>query len=131
MVGAVITTTDGKRMRRVSRWIKLRNNFNPSPRNRLWDYVTDSNGYHPYQDKFQSDTALDLYYFRFGGRNYALEQFYVFGSVFLSGPPIMYEDENGKLGVIGTIDMDGDLFHPLYGEWDECCEHVRLYEEVR
>lgn len=125
-MGAVITTTDGKQMRRVSRWIKLRNNFNPSPRNRLWDYVTDSNGYHSYQDKFQSDTALDLYYFRFGGRNYALEQFYV-----LPGPPIMYENEDGKRGVIGTVDMDGNLSHPLYGEWDECCEHVRLYEEVR
>ena len=124
-----IMSKDGKqRLTRVSRWITLKHNYNPSKRNSLWDYVCDENGYHPYQGRFNPENGLYLDYFRFNGRTYALEQFYVLGGVWTSSPPIFYDDEDGKLGVIGTVDMGGDLYHSLYAEWDEYCEHVRLWE---
>lgn len=126
----IIEAYDGTRYRRVSRWISLRTNYNPTKRNGLWDYVCDENGYHPYQDEFNSKNGLHLDYFRFGGRTYALEQFYILGGMLVGGTPIMYDNEDGTRGIIGTIDMDGDLYHPMLGEWDEYCEHVRLYEEV-
>lgn len=126
-----IVATNGVRFRRVSRWLTVKHNYHPNKRNSLWDYVYDESGYHPHQAKFDPKSGLNLDYFTYNGRNYAVEQFYVFGSAFLSGPPIFYDTEDGKLGVIGTVDMDGNIFHPLYGEWDEYCERVRLYEEAR
>ena len=126
-----ITCTDGTKLRRVSRWIELKHNYNPNKRNSLWDYVEDENGYHPYNDKFNPANGLYLDYFKFRGKPYSLEQFYCIGSAFLGGEPHMYYDEYGKLCVIGTLYMDGPIFGPaLYGEWSECCEYVRLYEEV-
>ena len=125
----VIKTKDGQKFERVSRWISIKTNYNPSKSNRLWDYVTDENGYHPYQDNFNKENGLYLDYFQFGGRTYAIEQFYALGSAFLSGLPILYDDKDGKLGVIGYMDMDGDLYHPLFAEFDEYCERVRLYVE--
>ena len=126
-----IISRDGVRYRQVSRWITIKHNYNPNKRNALWDYVFDENGYHPYQEKFNPEHGLYLDYFRYQGRTYALEQFWVLGNIWCGGYPIMYDDEDGKLGVIGTVDMDGNMFHPLYGEWDECCERVRLWEEVK
>ena len=126
-----ITCTDGTKLRRISRWIKLKQNYNPTKRNSLWDYVSDSAGYHPYSDKFDPSDGLYLDYFKFKGKTYALDQFFCIGSAFLGGVPHMYYDEHGKLGVIGTLYMDSPIFGPaIYGEWDEYCEHVRLYEEV-
>lgn len=127
----IITAQDGRKYERISRWITLKTNYNPTVQNSLWDYVTDGYGYHPYQKEFNSESGLYLQYFRFNGKTYALEQFFVLGGVWIGGEPIMYDDEDGKLGVIGTVDMDSDMFHPLYGEFDEYCEHVRLYREVR
>jgi len=128
----VITCTDGTKLRRISRWIKLKRNYWPNKRNSLWDYACDGYGYHPYQDKFDPSEGLYLDYFKFGGKTYALEQFFVLGGMWTGQPPYFYHDENGKLGHIGTVYMDGPIFGPaLYGEWDEYCEHVRLYEEVR
>lgn len=127
----IITAKDGTKYERVSRWITIQKNYNPTKRNSLWDYVMDGYGYHPYQEQFSPEDGLYLDYFRFHGRTYALEQFYVLGGVWVGGEPILYDDEDGKLGVIGTVDMDGDIFHPLYGEFDEYCERVRLYREAR
>lgn len=127
----IIVSKDGEKYERISRWIKLRQNYHPNKRNSLWDYVCDENGYHPYQDNYNPENGLYLDYFKFKGKTYALEQFYVLGGIWTSMPPIMYEDDDGKLGIIGTIYMDGDLYSPaLYGEWDEYCESVRLYREV-
>ena len=128
----IVTCTDGTKLRRISRWIKLQCNWHPTSRNSLWDYACDGSGYHPYQDRFNPGEGLYLDYFRFRGKTYALEQFCVLGSVWLGGHPHYYVDKKGKLGAIGTIYMDGPIFGPaLYAEWDEYCEHVRLYEEVR
>ena len=126
-----ITCIDGRKVKRVSRWIKLEQNYNPCKRNSLWDYVSDSAGYHPYSDKFDPTDGLYLDYFKFRGKTYALDQFFCIGSAFLGGVPLMYYDEYGKLCVIGPLYMDGPIFgKALYGEWSECCEYVRLYEEV-
>lgn len=126
-----IVCIDGRKVKRISRWIKLRQNYNPRMDNSLWDYVTDENGYHPYSEKFNAKNGLFLDYFRHNGKTYALEQFYCFGSAFLGGEPLMYEDMEGKLNVIGTLYMDGPIFGPaLYAEWSECCEYVRLYEDA-
>lgn len=126
-----IVSTDGRKYERVSRWITWRTNYNPSKRNSLWDYVTDGYGHHPYSDEFNPANDLYLDYFRYNGRTYALEQFYTLGSAWFGSTPIMYEDENGKLGVIGAVDMEGDMFRPLYMEIDEGNERVRLYREAR
>ena len=124
-----IVTTDGRELKRISRWIKLQHNYNPTKRNSLWDYVDDENGHHPCHQEFNPKGGLYLDYFRYNGKTYALEQFYCIGSAFLGGIPPMYEDENSKLGVIGTLYMDGPIFGPaLYAEWSEDCEYVRLYE---
>lgn len=37
----IITCTDGKKLRRISRWIKLQCNWHPTNRNSLWDYACD------------------------------------------------------------------------------------------
>ena len=125
-----LITTDGKyELTRLSRWIQVKHNYNPSKRNKLWDYVTDGSGYHPYQDKFNPKDGLFLDYFRFKGTNYAVESFYGIGSMAVCGTPYFYEDKEGKLNVIGAIYMDGNIFAPsLYAEFDECVEAVRLYE---
>lgn len=126
-----VVCTDGCRMRRISRWIEVKHNYNPNRGNSLWDYVEDWNGRHPWNEQFDPANGLELTYFRFRGRTYALEQFYILGSFFVTEPPHMFIDDDGKLSVIGTVDMDGNLFDPIYGEWDEYCERVRLWERVR
>lgn len=126
-----ITSIDGRTFVRLSKWLNLKTNYHPCRRNPLWDYACDENGYHPFQEKFNPANGVTLDYFTFRGKDYALEEFYVLGSVWITAQPIMYLDEDGKLGVIGTVCMDGDIYHPYYGEWDEYCERVRIYEEKR
>lgn len=120
-------STDGRKLTRVSRWIELKQNYTPRKDNSLWDYVTDGYGYHPYEDKFNDTDGLYLDYFRYNGRTYALGQFYLLNSFFLSEKPIEYI-EHGEKHYITTVDMDGNIYNPLYAEWDDFCEHVRLYE---
>ena len=126
-----ITCTDGTKLRRISRWITWHTNYAPRKDNALWDYVRDGYGHSPYNEKFdKSERYLD--YFRFGGKKYAIESFYGLGSAFLGGQPYMYEDEDGKLGVVGALYMDGPIFGPaLYMEVSDCSQYVRLYEEVK
>lgn len=126
----IITARDGRKYERVSRWITHHTNYNPNKRNSLWDYVCDAHGNHPYSEKFDPASEKYLDYFRYDGRAYALDQFYALGSVWVCSNPIMYDAEDGKLGVIGAVDMDGDMFHPLYMEIEEGYERIRLYKEV-
>lgn len=126
----IITSKDGRKYQRVSRWITHHTNYNPRQDNALWDYVCDGNGYHPYEEKFNPTEGLYLDYFRYKGKNYALDQFYALGGVWVGSWPIEYDDGDGKSSYIGAIDMDGDMFHPLYLEVEEGCERIRLYKEV-
>lgn len=113
---------------RVSRWIKIRQNYNPNKRNSLWDYVTDENGCHPYQDRFDPENGLSLDYFTWNGRNYAISQFMVFGAAWDCIGHFVGYIENGEDHYIQGFDSH-DLFNPILVEVDEYGENVRIYEE--
>lgn len=115
--------------KRLSRWIKIKQNYNPSKRNGLWDYVTDSYGYHPYQDKFNPAEGLYLDYFTFNGRNYAIDQFIRIGCAFDCMGRCLGYYENGDKHYLAGYEAD-DYIDSLFIELDEYGENVRVYEEV-
>lgn len=117
-----------KKIRRISRWIKVKQAYDVTPRHRLYDFCTDDNGYHPYQDGFNPENGTYLDYFKFRDRKYALEDFYRLGSMWLPFS-MMWEEKDG-LHWIGGCEMSGNIFHSLLIEVDEYGEHVRVYEEV-
>ena len=123
-----ITCKDGKKIVRVSRWIKIRTAWDITPRHSLYDYSRDEYGRHPYQDGFDPTNGTHLDYFRFNGRKYALEEFLSCGSAWVS-TTWQWEDENGKLQFISGVQQD-NYFNPLLIEIDDGCEYVRVYEEV-
>lgn len=126
------TTIDGKNeITRLSRWITIRHNYNANKNNSLYDYVMDESGYRPYEDKFSPENGTYLDYFHFNGRSYAVEQFVIIGSIACAGKPYQFEDTDGTVTTIGTVDFDGCLYDPIYAEFDEYCERVRLYEVKR
>ena len=120
----IIETKDGNKIKRVSRWIKIRRNYHPNHRNSLWYYVMDGNGYREGQEKFDPETGLYLDYFVWNGRKWAIEQFYRMDY------PMMWEDENGKLNWLSCYDSE-NYYNPILLEFDEYCEYVRVYEEVK
>lgn len=115
-----------KKFVRVSRWITIKQNYNPTKRNALWDYVQDGYGYHPYQEKFNPEEGLFLDYFEFDGRTYALEQFIAIGSIADSIGHAEGYIENGKRHNLNGYDAN-DYFYPLFIELDEYGERVRCY----
>lgn len=119
-------TQNGTTLIRVSRWIRIRQNYNPNKRNSLWYYVKDGNGWREGQPGYDPESGLFLDYFRFNGRNYALEQFISNSSAW--GYPIFFEDENGKTSFISGYDSE-NYVNPLLIELDDCCEYVRCYYE--
>ena len=117
---------------RVSRWIKLKTNYNPTKKNALWDYVQDEMGYRTCQKDFNPDSDLFLDYFTFNGKNYALEQFIGIGSIADAiGHHEGYVENKTKHYLSGYDEQD--YFHPLFIEIDEYGEHVRCYryKEIR
>jgi hypothetical protein len=92
---------------KASRWIKINCTY-VTKRHQLFDYA---------------EPCGDLIYFRHKGKLYALGQFYQLNY------PIMIEDEEGKLIVIGSYDYT-EYYKPYFLEVDEYCENVRLWEEV-
>lgn len=119
--------TETETFYRVSRWIRVRQNYNPSKSNNLYDYASDEYGYKPYQDEFNPANGLTLDYFKWNGRNYAIEQFGTLGNPFYM--PVCYKyTEKGKEHYLSGVDMDGDIYNPIYIECDEYCECVRVYE---
>lgn len=118
-----------KKFYRVSRWITIRHNYTPRKNNMLWDYVTDENGYKPYQDNFSPENGLYLDYFKWNGRNYAIDQFIALNNPFFAPFGYSYENADGKRCYLSGYDADGDIFRPAFIEFDECCERVRVYIE--
>lgn len=116
---------------RVSRWITVKHNYNPCKNNKLWDYVMDGYGYKPYQENFNPDEngGLFLDFFTWNGRNYAVEQFCALGNPFWNPVNYSYEDTDGKLHFLSGVDGE-EYYHPIFVEFDECCERVRVYEEI-
>ena len=122
-------TVDGKNtITRLSRWIQIKQNYNVNKRNSLYEFRTDENGYKPGQSKYNPANGTYLDYFRFNGRNYAIEQFIALGSVWCGGAPYEFIDRDGKSTFIHAVDFCGDLYNPLYIELDECGERVRVYK---
>lgn len=125
----VFTLENGKKLERVSRWISVKENYTPGKNNSLWDYVTDENGYKPYQDGFNPENGLYLDYFKFAGRTYAIEQFFGIGSIADMIGHSMGYIENGERHYLSGFDSE-DYYNPLYIEIEDGGEHVRLYREV-
>ena len=115
--------------KRVSRWITVQHNYTPGKNNSLWDYVTDENGYKPYQEQFTPENGLFLDFFRWNGRTWAVEQFLALGNPFWCPVSYAYEDSSGKLCYLSGVDNE-NIYNPIYVEFDECCERVRVYEGV-
>ena len=113
----------------ISRWIKVKHNYNPGKRNPLWDYVQDEMGYHPGNGRFNPANGLYLDYFTFKGRNYAIEQFLALGNPFWMPVIYSYEDKEGKLHFLSAVDGD-TMFDPLYIECDEYVENLRVWRAV-
>ena len=122
-----IVTKEGRTLKRVSRWIRIRQNYNPSRRNPLWYYVTDGNGRREGQTGYDPSTGLFLDYFVWNGRKWALEQFIRLGGPW-GGPPIMFTDDNGKTSCIAGYDSE-NYHNPILIEIDDYGEYVRVYEE--
>lgn len=115
---------------RVSRWITVKQNYNPNKGNALYDYAVDGFGNHSYSENFNpvENGGKYLDYFTFNGRNYAIEQFIAIGCVWdVLGHHAGYY-ENGEKHFISAYDTES-YFNPLYIEWDECGERVRVYRE--
>ena len=122
-------TVDGKNtVTRLSRWIQIKQNYNVNKRNSLYEFSTDENGYKPGDSEYNPANGTYLDYFRFNGRNYAIEQFIALGSVWCGGVPYEFTDTDGKSTFIHAVDYYGDLYNPLYIELDECGERVRVYK---
>lgn len=110
-------TTDGKQIKRISRWIKIKQAYNITERHNLYYYAEQID---------ENENVLD--YFVFNGRKYALSQFYRFGTMFTPTPPLMFY-ENDKLQFISGYDSE-NYFNSLLIEISDCGEYVRIYEEL-
>ena len=122
-------TADGKNtVTRLSRWLQIKQNYNVNKRNSLYEFSTDENGYKPGQSEYNPVNGTYLDYFRFNGRNYAIEQFITLGSVWCGSASYEFTDTDGKNSFVCAVDFYGDLYKPLYIELDACGERVRVYK---
>lgn len=112
------TTEQGTTIIRCSRWIKIRTDYNVTPRHQCYYYAEDlGNG----------ENAVD--YFMLYGHKIALRRFYRFGTMFNPSPsPKWYE--NDVLHHIAGYDSE-NYFDPMLIELDPLGEYVRVYREVR
>ena len=124
-------TLDGKHtLTRLSRWITINTTYNVSERNSLFEFVADEYGYHPHENGYDPTGGTYLDYFRFGGRTYAINQFVSLGSVWVSDKHYRFRDTDGTISSVDAVDMYGDLYDPLYIEFDEYGGAVRVYKIV-
>ena len=61
--------------------------------------------------------------------HYALERFWGCGNYF-HGIPEYFYTEDGETHYLTGVDMDGDLYNPIYIEGDGTGERVRVYIEA-
>ena len=95
---------DNRKYQKSSRWIKIHDRIIKSKKHSLYGY------------KGEGDSIA---YFTHRGKKYAISQF-----IKLSYP-IMIEEE----GIIGGYDIECS-YKPYLLEISDCCEYVRLWEEV-
>lgn len=101
-----ITTQDGNKYRRVSRWIRI-DCIPVTARHALAEYADGGT----------------VSCFRHSGRRYAINQF-----MRLTYPEF-YTDENGKTGHLSGYDAT-QWYKPLLIEIDDGGEYIRLFQEV-
>lgn len=118
-----IKTRDGVIIKRVSRWIMVHDEI-VTMRHRLASYAHDSEGRVEGQTGFDPSKGLHLMWFRWNGRKWAFDQFLRLSY------PIMWDDEDGKLNYLSAYDGE-NWYNPILIELSECCDYVRVYEEVR
>lgn len=110
---SIITTVDGNKYKRVSRWIKI--DTRPvTKKHILFDYADT-------YDCAEGEGLLTC--FRYKGRLYALGQFMRFIH------PEFYEDKDGKSQFLCGYDCT-TWHNPLICEIDDCGEYIRLYEQI-
>ena len=100
----------------ASRWIKIHNEVITS-RSKFWDYGYPCDGIN------WDDNCREIDYFQYNGRKYPIDQFLRLTY------PILYEDKEGKSGVIGGYDCT-DWYHPMLLEIHPDGEYVKLWKEV-
>ena len=121
-------TKNGTTLRQVSRWLKVKQAYNISPRNGMYYYCTDENGYSPSSDNFNPTNGTSVDYFELNKKKWPLNRFISNFSQF--GYPIFFYNEDDKLSFIAGYDSE-DYHNPLLIEMDECGECVRcFYEET-
>ena len=98
--------------KKASRWLKLDYTV-ITPNHRLADYADKTEG-----------KELWLTFFKFKGKQYALGQFMRLQY------PIMIEDDDWKISVIGAYDCT-QSYNPYFIEVHPDGECVRLWEEIK
>lgn len=112
-----IETTNGRLLKRCTRWLKIRTDYNVTSRHQCYYYAEDiGNG----------ENCVD--YFMLYGHKIALNRFYRFGTMFTPQPPEMWY-ENDVLHHISGYDSE-NYFDPMLIELDPLGEYVRVYREV-
>lgn len=109
------TTTDGRTLMRLSRWIHIRNNI-VSKKHTLACYGNQVE---------EDDTHVYLDWFQFNGKKYALGQFICMNGMWAN--PVMFEDETGKLNYLSGYDCE-DYYNPIMIELSDGGEYVRVYQ---
>jgi len=111
------TTTNGQKIQRVSRWIKVNTAYNITERHSLFYYA----------EQFDENENT-LSYFIHKGTKYAINQFFRFGSAWVTGStPIFYE--NDELHHLAGYDSE-NYYNPIFIELSDDGEAVRIYREV-
>lgn len=123
----IYKTDSGSNIKRLSRWIKIKQAYNVTTRHCLSYYRTDENGYREGQANFNPENGTFLDYFEFQGKKYALNQFICLNSMWAY--PVMYYDENGYLNALSGYDSE-NYYNPIMIELSECGEYVRCYRET-
>ena len=109
-----ITTSENRKYERVSRWIKVRN-----------EYVTKRHSLSDYADFYgvDDDRYGVLSYFVFNGRKYAMGQF-----LRLSYPEY-FNNEDDKTSYLCAYDST-EWYKPLMMEIDDYGEYIRLFRII-
>ena len=112
------TTTEGYTLTGTGRWIPIQCAPAITPRHSLWEYG-DDNG----------DGTRAVWYFNHYGHRFALGQFIRYGGPW--GPPVppMWEEADGLHHMAG-VQANQWRLNPLMIELSECCEAVRVWQEV-
>ena len=115
----MIKTKEGYTFTRVSRKIAIKG-----------AYITKRHSLYDYGDDGDTDEAgrVWVYYFRYGGRTYALSQFLRMGTMWAGVAPYEYDD-NGETSYICGYDGE-NYYNPLYIEILDDGETIRLYERI-